>query len=87
MQAVKAENTLEMKSGAFFSVLDRGHGEEVMRTEGWPVAMSMINNPRNIMSTNSICVSYILFTMVFLLNPLYKLFFLLFILAAKHDLL
>lgn len=43
MQAVKAESTLEMRSGAFFSGLDTGqgmgNGEEVRRTEGWPVAM------------------------------------------------
>lgn len=39
------------------------------------------------MSTNSMCVSYVLFTAIFLLYPFSKLLFLLFVLAAKHDLL
>lgn len=39
------------------------------------------------MSTNSMCVSYVLFTAIFLLYPFCKLLFLLFVLAAKHDLL
>lgn len=42
-QAVKAESALELKSGTFFSGLDRwqgmGNGGQARRTAGWPVAM------------------------------------------------
>lgn len=43
MQTVKAEGTLEVKSGALFSGLDRrqgmGNGEGIRRTDRWPVPM------------------------------------------------
>lgn len=47
----------------------------------------MMGDPRNILSISSMCVCYILFSRIFILYPVYKLLFLLFVLAAKHDLL